>query len=87
MIPERAFRMSVTNPRSTLMLIKWMLPPSGTLKMNIDGCYRIAKPGGFGGLIRDEKGAWICGFYGRLENCTSLETELWAMYKGLTIIL
>lgn len=37
--------------------------------------------------IRDEKGVWICGFYGRLENCTSLEAELWAVYKGLTIIL
>ncbi|CAL5397166.1 unnamed protein product [Camellia sinensis] len=44
-------------------------------------------PNGFGGLIRDEKGAWICGYYGRMESCISLEAELWAVYKGLTIIL
>ncbi|CAL5413457.1 unnamed protein product [Camellia sinensis] len=60
---------------------------TGTLKLNTDGCYRMARPGGFRGLLRDETGAWICGFYGKLENCTSLEAELWAVYKGLTIIL
>ncbi|CAL5344898.1 unnamed protein product [Camellia sinensis] len=32
-------------------------------------------------------GAWICGFCGKLDNCTSLEAKLWAVYKGLTIIL
>ncbi|KAL7222903.1 hypothetical protein ACSBR1_024565 [Camellia fascicularis] len=69
------------------MLIKWTFPPSSTLKLNTDdGCYKITRLGGFGGLIKDENGAWICGFYGRPENCTSLEVELWAVYKGLTVI-
>ncbi|KAL7228972.1 hypothetical protein ACSBR2_007631 [Camellia fascicularis] len=47
----------------------------------------MARLGGFGGLLRDETRAWIYGFYGKLETCTSLEAELWAVYKGLTIIL
>ncbi|XP_028070017.1 uncharacterized protein LOC114272492 [Camellia sinensis] len=29
----------------------------------------------------------ICGYYGKPEICTRLEAELWAVYKGLTIIL
>ncbi|CAL5332699.1 unnamed protein product [Camellia sinensis] len=70
----------------TVFSRNWYLQMS-TLKLNTDGCYRMARPGGFGGLLRDETGAWICGFYGKLENCTSLEAELWAVYKGLTIIL
>ncbi|KAL7213242.1 hypothetical protein ACSBR2_015867 [Camellia fascicularis] len=69
------------------MLIKWTCPPSSTLKLNTDGCYRMARPGGFRGLIRGETGEWICGFYGKLATCTSLKAELWAIYKGLTIII
>ncbi|KAL7193685.1 hypothetical protein ACSBR2_025324 [Camellia fascicularis] len=29
----------------------------------------------------------VVTIYERLENCTSLEVELWAVYKGLTILL
>ncbi|GMP66450.1 hypothetical protein CsSME_00026814 [Camellia sinensis var. sinensis] len=60
----------------------------GKLKLNTDGStHRHGGGGGFGGLFRDESGSWISGYYGRLEKCTSLEAELWAVYKGLTIIL
>ncbi|CAL5385783.1 unnamed protein product [Camellia sinensis] len=41
--------------------------------------------GGFGGLVRDEKEIWICGFYGKLTNCSSIEAEIWALYRSLTI--
>ncbi|XP_028059243.1 uncharacterized protein LOC114262983 [Camellia sinensis] len=43
--------------------------------------------GGFGGLFGDEIGAWISRYYGRLEIYVCLEPELWAVYKGRTIIL
>ncbi|CAL5419769.1 unnamed protein product [Camellia sinensis] len=57
------------------------------LKLNTDGCRRMGGEGGFGGLIRDERGTWVCGYYGKLHSGTSLEAELWAIYKGLTVIL
>ncbi|CAL5436861.1 unnamed protein product [Camellia sinensis] len=60
----------------------------GTIKLNTDGSTRRnGGGGGFGGLFRDETGSWISGYYRKLEICTSLEAELWAVYKGLTIIL
>ncbi|CAL5436955.1 unnamed protein product [Camellia sinensis] len=79
--------MSIINPRTPFRLIKWSFPPTGTLKLNTDGSKWSRGPNGFGGLIQYERGAWICGYYGRMESCTSLETELWAVYKGLTIVL
>ncbi|XP_028092237.1 uncharacterized protein LOC114292475 [Camellia sinensis] len=58
------------------------------LKLNTDGSTRrLGGGGGFGGLFRDETGSWISGYYGRVEIYTSLKAELWAVYKGLTIIL
>lgn len=29
----------------------------------------------------------MCGYYGRLQDGTSLENELWAIYKGLIVLL
>ncbi|KAL7234481.1 hypothetical protein ACSBR1_017981 [Camellia fascicularis] len=60
----------------------------GSIKLNSDGCLQERSGiGGFKGLFRNEKGAWISGYYGRLEKSTSLKAELWAVYKGLTILL
>lgn len=60
----------------------------GCLKLNIDGCARgDPVEGGFGGLFKNEDGEWVCGFYGKLWSCTSLEAELWRIYRGLTIAL
>lgn len=60
----------------------------GKLKLNTDGCARgDPDEGGFGGLIRDEVGTWLCSFFGKLETCYSLEAEMWSIYKGLTIVL
>ncbi|KAF5933851.1 hypothetical protein HYC85_030022 [Camellia sinensis] len=55
--------------------------------MNTDGCSK-EDPGqaGYGGLLRDETGTWIWGYFGKLGHCTSLEAELWDIYRGLTIL-
>ncbi|GMP59729.1 hypothetical protein CsSME_00022890 [Camellia sinensis var. sinensis] len=56
------------------------------LKLNIGGSTKgDPGEGGFGGLIRDERGMWLVGYYGKLGVCTSLEAELWAIYRGLAI--
>ncbi|GMP89161.1 hypothetical protein CsSME_00040847 [Camellia sinensis var. sinensis] len=66
----------------------WNLPFAGTIKLNSDGCSKgNPGPAGYGGLFRDERGAWVHGYHGRLEEATSLEAELWGVYRGLTIIL
>ncbi|KAI8558233.1 hypothetical protein RHMOL_Rhmol04G0074400 [Rhododendron molle] len=60
----------------------------GIIKLNMDGCwYESNGKAGFGGLFRDAKGDWILGFFGKLNCESSLEAELWGIYKGLQIIL
>ncbi|KAF5933818.1 hypothetical protein HYC85_029989 [Camellia sinensis] len=64
----------------------WSLPPPSKLKMNTDGSSKgDPGDGGFGGLIRDERGMWLCGYFGKLTNCTCIEAEILALYRGLTI--
>lgn len=60
----------------------------GKLKLNTDGSSK-GDPGQsrYGGLLRDEAGTWLWGYHGYLGNCTSLEAELWGLYRGLTIIM
>ncbi|KAG5564215.1 hypothetical protein RHGRI_000421 [Rhododendron griersonianum] len=59
-----------------------------SIKLNTDGCwYESNSKLGFGGLFRDSKGNWILGFFGKLVCDSSLEVELWAIYRGFTIIL
>ncbi|CAL5357000.1 unnamed protein product [Camellia sinensis] len=59
----------------------------GQLKLNTDGSRKSEGDGGFGGMIREERGTWVCGYYGKLQPGTSLEAELWAVYKSLTVVL
>ncbi|KAI8536063.1 hypothetical protein RHMOL_Rhmol10G0226800 [Rhododendron molle] len=59
-------------------LISWLLPLPGQVKLNTDGCfYDFNNKFGFGGVFRDSKAS---------SNC-SLEAEILAIYRGLTIIL
>ncbi|KAL7169819.1 hypothetical protein ACSBR2_034787 [Camellia fascicularis] len=84
---DLAFNVSITHPRPVLRLINWVLPPAGKIKLNIDASKTVGVGGGFGGVFRDERDSWICGYYGKMDSGTSLETELWALYKGLTVLL
>ncbi|XP_058189471.1 uncharacterized protein LOC131307071 [Rhododendron vialii] len=62
--------------------------PEGHLKLNTDGCfYESTNTAGFRGVIRDSSGNWILGYYGKATCTSSLEVEIWAIYRGLTIIL
>ena len=59
----------------------------GWTKMNVDGSSK-GNPGSaaISGLLRNEQGGWQLGFQGKLKDSTSLQAELWAIYKGLKII-
>lgn len=68
-------------------LIAWKFPGTGKLKLNTDGSSKgNPGPAGFGGVFREERGHWVIGFYGRLEDCSSLEAELWGLFKGLEMV-
>lgn len=45
------------------------------------------KLAGYGGIFRDHRGQWLLGYYGKQECSSSLETEIWGIYRGLTIML
>ncbi|KAK1410229.1 hypothetical protein QVD17_36764 [Tagetes erecta] len=63
--------------------------PDTILKLNTDGSSRgNPGPSSFGGLIRDNKGKWVCGYMGKMKGgrYTSLEAEVWSVYNGLCLI-
>lgn len=84
----QAFQSPVTNGCTRPMLISWAPPCAGTTKLNTDGCWNQTNgSAGFEGIFRDTKGDWILGYYGKLNCESSLEVEIWGIYRGLTIIL
>ncbi|KAL7218975.1 hypothetical protein ACSBR2_012110 [Camellia fascicularis] len=70
---DLAFNASITTPRPALRLINSVLPSAGKTKLNIDGSRRMRVGRGFGGVFRDERGSWICGYYDKIDSGTSLE--------------
>lgn len=65
-------------------LTLWFPPNTGTLKLNTDGrWYESTRKAGFGGLIRDGRGDWVLGYHERMVANSSLETEIWAIHRGL----
>ncbi|KAL7169232.1 hypothetical protein ACSBR2_034303 [Camellia fascicularis] len=64
----------------------WALLFAGTIKLNIDGCSKsYPETADYESLFRDERGTWVHGYHGRLEE--GLEAELGRAYRGLTIML
>lgn len=84
MFPEATVRIL---PRTYSDHSSLLVYTQGTLKLNTDGCSK-GDPGqaGYRGLLRDETDTWIWGYYGNLGHCTCLEAEIWAIYRGLTIL-
>ena len=59
-------------------------PDIGWVKLNSDGSSRgNPSVAGSGGLIRNEKGEWICGFARRIRITTSFAAELWGLRDGI----
>ncbi|XP_061367963.1 uncharacterized protein LOC133310979 [Gastrolobium bilobum] len=63
----------------------WNAPSQAFLKLNVDGAVSFEKAA-CGGLLRDWKGNWICGFTAFIGNCSSLQAELWAIFHGLNFV-
>ncbi|XP_058183112.1 uncharacterized protein LOC131301035 [Rhododendron vialii] len=68
---------------------KLMVAAGKKLKMNIGASLSDDQSqAGFGGVIRDEGGRWIMGFYGRISmrDCTPEQAVIWGINNGLKII-
>ncbi|KAH1031401.1 hypothetical protein J1N35_043575 [Gossypium stocksii] len=62
----------------------------------LDGCVYLSTDGSVqykdmfavaGGLLRDQKSAWIVGFTRYLRNCEVIDSKLWGILDGLQIAL
>ncbi|MQM07048.1 hypothetical protein Taro_039884 [Colocasia esculenta] len=66
-------------------IVRWLTPPPGRLKLNVDGAFKMtANEARGGGILRDHKGNMVCAFanpYHELK--TSLHAEALALRDGL----
>nr|KYP65493.1 Putative ribonuclease H protein At1g65750 family [Cajanus cajan] len=61
-------------------------PPSGYIKLNGDGAVSNAGTSSCGGLVRDSNGRCILAYSRKLDHCSVLKAELWAILQGLRLI-
>ena len=63
-----------------------MLPPAGYMKINTDASVRMEQGRvSYGGIVRDDIGNWILGYYGFIGKTKITEAELWSIHQGLKI--
>lgn len=68
------------------VLIEWLPPDDGWLKLNVDGaCDTTTHCIPAGGLIRDHHGNWTGGFHQFLGRGNSLLAECWGALLGLKL--
>lgn len=96
-------RNSPPSPKPSLLLLgilrapppqqqKWLAPPSGNLKLNVDGAWNVDRRiGGYGGVFRDGRGCFVAAKCGHFLNAFSpLQAELfrellvWASVRGFS---
>jgi hypothetical protein len=67
--------------------IKWLKPIKGKLKLNTDASYYTDGSGAAGGVLRNEKGEVMAGYYCILENMLSPATaEATAILRGFELL-
>ncbi|CAL8990638.1 unnamed protein product [Prunus brigantina] len=70
------------------VLLAWVPPEIGVVKLNIDGSRRVSTGAiGAGGVLRDYLGQWIGGFAVNLGQGEVLEAELWGLFFGLNLVV
>ncbi|KAK8496066.1 hypothetical protein V6N12_032797 [Hibiscus sabdariffa] len=67
---------------------QWIPPAPGVWKINVDGAHNPSDGSvSCGGVICNSTGLWISGFSKFNGNCTTLDTEFWAIYESLECAL
>jgi Reverse transcriptase-like len=82
--------MGIKTPTADRILprvVRWLTPPRGKLKLNVDGAYkRSINSAGGGGIIRDCHGDIIHAFASYYPNVhSSFEAEALALVDGLSL--
>ena len=73
-------------PKRREVLIHWDPPPAGWMVLNTDGASKgNSGVAGDGGVLRGDKGEWICEFGESMGICTSMKAEFKAVLRGLRI--
>lgn len=73
-------------PRTTSNHCPIIIFIAGRYKVNTDDSVNSSNGRcGFGGIVRDAEANWLGGFYGKLDACTSLESEIHAIFVGLEV--
>ncbi|XP_075497390.1 uncharacterized protein LOC142534404 [Primulina tabacum] len=69
-----------------LAIVRWLCPPPGCFKLNVDGSSR-GNPGesSVGGVVRDSSGRVVLSFSEFIGVGTNVRAELWAVWRGLLI--
>ncbi|MQL99180.1 hypothetical protein Taro_031905 [Colocasia esculenta] len=67
--------------------VRWITPPRGRLKLNVDGAFNMmSDEAGGGGILRDHKGNMCCAFVMSYHDLkSSLEAEAVALRDGLSM--
>lgn len=83
---KRCSKSGMTVDRGEVVNLKWERPPPGKLKLNIDGSFREHEDVmGSGGVLRDEHGAWMCGFASHVCGGNAFLAETIALRDGLRL--
>ncbi|MQM00292.1 hypothetical protein Taro_033024 [Colocasia esculenta] len=89
---QQAFNNSNTSEKEnlkvrSLSIVKWLMPPPGQLKLNVDGAFKITSgEAGGGGILRDYEGNMCWAFTRKYYGLnSSLAAEALALRDGLSI--
>ncbi|XP_070020091.1 uncharacterized protein [Nicotiana sylvestris] len=78
---------STTNNIPIKLKVKWQPPPRNWYKLNFDGAFnKSCLHGGVIGIIRNNKGEWILGYYEKYPTTSPIQAELLALRHVLQTI-
>ncbi|XP_074351779.1 uncharacterized protein LOC141690922 [Apium graveolens] len=82
---KRSAMQVVSIPRTEHVIQKWLPPPTGSVKLNVDASISVgANDFSTGMLIRDHEGNFLLGRVACISGAGSvLEAEITALYEGL----
>nr|XP_016446718.1 PREDICTED: uncharacterized protein LOC107771788 [Nicotiana tabacum] len=79
---------STTNNIKVKLKVKWQAPARSWYKLNLDGAFNNScLHEGVSGIIRNNKGEWILGYYDKYPTTSPNQAELQALWHALQIII